>query len=178
MNEFLTELRKQTVIVALIYLAIGLLFVCVPNITLKAISVIISIALLAFGMLKIIIFFAKQSAGEPDRASLPLGVVLAFAAVAFLIKPIFLVSIIFMILGLVLIVSGALKMQIGIELKRIDNPYWGSALVASLSVIILGAIASFAPFSAAKTVIILVGVSMICSGAFDLVSAIFFMKDE
>ena len=51
-------------------------------------------------------------------------------------------------------------------------------VVASLAVMILGAIAIFAPFATAKTVIVLVGISMICGGVFDLVSAIFFMKNE
>lgn len=178
MADFLTQLRKQTIIVALCYLAVGLLFVCVPDITVKAIGVILSIALLAFGMLKIIIFFARRDTALPDRASLPFGIVLAIAALVFFVKPDILVSIIYVILGLALIVNGALKMQAGVELKYNESPYWSSAVVASIAVIILGAIAIFAPFTTAKTVIVLVGISMICSGVFDAVSAIFFMKDE
>lgn len=176
MSELLSQLKKQTVIVSLTYLAIGMLFVIVPDITARAIGIIISIALFAFGALKIIVFFARRNTDEPDRSSLPVGVTLIIAALIFIIKPDFLVSIIYVILGLSLIVNGALKLQVGVELKHAGSPYWGSAVVASLAVIILGIIAIFAPFSTAKTVIVLVGISMICCGVFDLVSALFFLK--
>lgn len=178
MADFLNDLKKQTVIVSLIYLAIGLLFVCVPDITAKAIGLILSVALLAFGVFKIIVFFTRRDTDDPDRSSLPAGVVLVIVSLIFFIKPDFLVSIIYVILGLALIINGALKLQVGIELKQSKSAYWSSVAIAAIVAIILGIIAIFAPFSTAKTVIVLVGIGMIACGLFDLVSAIFFIKGE
>lgn len=178
MTDINELLKKQAVIAALCYFALGLLFVLMPGITANAIAVLISLALLALGVVKIIIFFARRSAGAPDRSSLPMGVILAISAAAFLIKPALLVSVVYALLGLALAFNGALKLQTAIELRRGANPYWGSVALAAIAAITLGAIAIFAPFKSAKAVILLVGVSMICLALFDLVSALFFMKES
>lgn len=178
MTDFDRQLKRQAVIAAVCYLALGLLFVLIPGITANALAVLMSLALLALGIVKIIIFFARRSAGAPDRSSLPVGVILVVSAGVFLIRPAFLVSVVYALLGLALALNGALKLQTAIELKRSANPYWGSALVAAIAALILGAIAIFAPFQSAKTTIILVGVSMICLALFDLISALFFMKQH
>ncbi len=171
-------LKKQALIAALVYFALGLLFVCVPGITAAAIAVLFALMLLALGVLKVIIFFARRSADAWDRSSLPVGVMLILAAAVFLIRPSFLVSIITALLGLALAVNGALKLQLAVELKKGGNPYWGSVAVAALAAVILGAVAVFAPFKAAKTTIILVGVSMLCCAAFDALTALFFMETK
>lgn len=176
MTDFTMALRKQTLIVAMSYFATGLLFVCFPGITAKAIALIVSVALLALGLIKIAIFFARRSTDFPDISSLPTGIMLALAALVFIIKPDLLASIIYAILGIGVLVNGAFKLQVGVELKRDDSPFWGSAVVAAAATIVLGAIAVFAPFEEAQTVTMLVGISMICCAVFDAVCAIFFLK--
>lgn len=176
MADFARDLKKQTLITALCYLAVGLLFICVPTITANAIAVLFSLALLVFGAVLIVVFFARRSADMPAGASLPVGVVLVLAALVFLIKPALLVSIVYALLGLGVVVNGAIKLRLGIELKRFDSPFWSSVIVASIAAIILGAVAIFAPFETAVTVIILVGISMLCCAVFDAVAALFFIK--
>ena len=150
MTDFNKFLKKQAVIAALCYLALGLLFVLIPGITANAIAVLMSLALLALGVVKVIIFFARRSAGAPDGSSLPVGITLAVAAVVFLIKPALLVSAVYALLGIALALNGALKLQTAIELRRGANPYWGSVALAAIAAIILGTIAIFAPFKSAK----------------------------
>lgn len=176
MTDFSRLLRRRTIIAALCYFAVGLLFVCVPEITDKAIAILISLALLLFGAFKIVASFAHQSANVADRSSLPMGVILSLWALACLVKPALLISVVYALLGVAVVANGALKLQLGLELRRAGSPYWGSAAVASAAAIILGAIAILAPFRTAKTVTILVGISMLCCAAFDLVGAIFFIK--
>lgn len=176
MTDFSVPLRRRTIVAALCYFASGLLFVCVPDITARAISVLISLALLLFGVFKIVAGFARQSADAADRSSLPAGVVLALAALACLVKPELLVSVVYALLGVAVVASGAIKLQLSLELRRAGSPFWGSVAVAAAAAVILGVIAILAPFQTAKTVTILVGVSMLCCAIFDAVSAIFFIK--
>ncbi|HWQ58807.1 MAG TPA: DUF308 domain-containing protein, partial [Clostridia bacterium] len=112
MSEFSRLLKRQTIIAALCYLALGLLFVCVPEITERAIALLVAAALLLFGIFKVIVYLARRSANEPDSSSLPTGTILALSGLVFLIKPDFLVSIVYAILGISLIVNGALKLQV------------------------------------------------------------------
>lgn len=176
MSELMKELRKQTLITALAYLAIGLLFVCIPDITANAVAVLVAAALLVFGIIRIIAYFAQRGSGLADRSGLPIGLLLVIAAIVFFIKPSLLVSIVYIILGLGLVVNGTLKLQAGIELKNEGSRYWAGAVIAAVVAVILGLVVIFAPFSTAKAVTVMIGISMILCAAFDIVDAIFFIK--
>ncbi len=176
MTDISSLLRRRAVVAALCYFAAGLLFVCVPDITAKALAVLISLALLLFGVFKIVVSFARRSANALDMSSLPAGAVLALAALACLVKPDLLVPVVYTLLGVAVVANGAIKLQLGVELRRAENPFWGSVAVASAAAVILGVIAMLAPFQTTRAVTLLAGISMLCCAAFDAVSAIFFIK--
>lgn len=176
MSELMKQLRKQTLVIALAYLAIGLLFVCIPDITANAVAILVAAALLIFGVIRMTAYFARRGSGLVDRSGLPIGLLLVIAAIIFFIKPSLLVSIVYIILGLGIVVNGTLKLQAGIELKNDQRRYWAGVVIAAVVAIILGLIVVFAPFSTAKAVTVMIGVSMILCAAFDIVSAIFFIK--
>jgi uncharacterized membrane protein HdeD (DUF308 family) len=172
MTEKLKNLRNQTLILALAYIVIGLFFMLAPNLTLKTISILIAVFALIVSVVLIVSYFAKK---EGTGGSLTGGLILIFFALFAFIKPDILAAAIFVLLGFAILINGSLKLETGLTLRKEKNKNAAIVLIAALVTIILGLIVLFATFGA-TALIIMIGISMILAGAFDLISMLFLIK--
>ena len=91
------------------------------------------------------------------------------------------ISIIPIILGIVILLSGIVKFQQAIDLARMKVSRWSTVLATALLNVILGAVVILNPFSTVTTLLQLVGIGLIYSGLYDIIATIYVshqMKDH
>jgi uncharacterized membrane protein HdeD (DUF308 family) len=102
------------------------------------------------------------------------GIVAAVIGVIILIKWQELMALVPTILGVFIIVSGCIKLQDCIDLKKLGNSSYAVMLVMALVFIIFGAVLVANPFESEVLLLRLIGVSLIISGMTDIFASIFF----
>ena len=133
-------------------------------------GIVVAIAAAVVGALRVVGYFMKKK-GE-EGPSLISGLLLISLAIFIFVRPTVITTILYAILGFVIIVNGFMKLQASIRMKRQNEKYWGAVLISALITLALGFIAIFSSFGPA-TLIILIGISMIVGGVLDLIAAIF-----
>ncbi|MCR5655383.1 MAG: DUF308 domain-containing protein [Lachnospiraceae bacterium] len=173
MKEFYNATRRQTLLLALVYLIMGIAFVAKPDVTFHVIVYILAVTLLVLGVFKIAAYVIAKPNGFAGNNGLSTGLIASILGVFMLIKPDVLESIIGTLLGFAVIIGGIIALQTAIDLRTFRHPQWGAILVISLIVTILGIVSVAVPFSATKTLIMLIGVSMLFVAAGYMVAYIF-----
>lgn len=176
MIEKLRNLRSQIFITALCYIGLGVLFTAASGITVNVLVFLVSVTLAILGLIKTISFFGLKSKKEETGYNLPIGILLIIASVFFFKNASVLESIIYVLLGFAVVVGGLLKMQMSIEMRENSNKRWLTAAIAAFVMIVLGLVALFAPFSTINNLVVMIGISMIISGVFDVVNLLFLLN--
>ncbi|MBT3319462.1 MAG: hypothetical protein HN389_06790 [Clostridia bacterium] len=171
MSKEMKDLRKQTLLLGLCFIIVGIILVSIPEITLATIAIIVGIAAAIVGIVRVVGYFVKKNDGE-ERPSLAGGLLLIALAIFIFTKPGLITTILYIILGFAIIANGVTKLQAGITMKRQANKYWVVVLISALVTIALGFIVLFGAWGPA-TLIILIGIFMIIGGVLDVIAALF-----
>ena len=78
------------------------------------------------------------------------------------------------VLGVLIIVSGCIKLQDAIDLKKLDHPAFLMMLIVAIVFIIFGSILVANPFKSEIILMRIIGVSLIIAGMTDLFTSVFF----
>gem|GEM_PF-6854782 len=176
MKEFYLATRKQTILLAIAYLLMGVAFVARPDVTFNVIVYILAALLLVLGIFKIAAYVIAKPNGFAGNNGLSSGLIATILGVFMLIKPAVLENLIGYLLGFAVITGGIVALQTAIDLRTFRHPQWGAILVVSLIVLILGIVSIAVPFKATRTLIILVGISMLLISAGYFISYIFIVS--
>jgi uncharacterized membrane protein HdeD (DUF308 family) len=168
--DFLSSLRRQSLILALCYLLIGIFFVLWPGTAVDVIVRVIAMGALIVGAIRIVEFFSSRKYDRPFSNSLAGGVVLAVLGIFMLARPQVIVSILYVLLGGALILNGILAVQSAMDLWHFQPQRKLVLLALGLLTLILGVIVLLNPFSTARALVLVSGVFLIIGGATDLVS--------
>ena len=164
------ELKWSAIWEAIILLVLGILLVCFPKASASVVCTLIGIGCLIGGVVCIINYCMIDVRDIFYRNDLVMGIFLILFGLLALYKKNVLAEILPIIFGLVILISGLVKVQSASVAKRIG--YHGANAYTILGVIsiILGVIIMFfLPGSVAtETLFIVIGIGMIYSGISDL----------
>lgn len=167
MKNFLKQTKISLILMAIMYIAFGILFLTRPNFTNKIIVTILGLILTIYGIVKI---FNHVKADDVERVQgfhLSVGIVTLLIGIYFFIKPDIIVSILGAILGIFLFLHGALNLQHAFNLKNIYEKWWVLAIFGVVS-IILGFYGVMNPTSISPVFSIVIGLGLIISGLSDI----------
>lgn len=168
--DFLSSLKRQTLVLALCYLLIGTFFVVCPGTAAVTIVRIIAIAALIVGIIKIVEFFSAQKYEKPFGNTLTIGVVASAVAVFMLLQPQVIVSIIYVLIGIALVISGIVSVQSAIDLRHFRENKHLVLSVLGLVTLLLGILVLFNPFPTAKAMLFASGIFFLIGGITNIVS--------
>lgn len=166
--SFLKNLQINALVTALLYVALGLLFILLPEAVAASISIIVAASLLIAGILYVVNYFRTWDI-EYRSNGLAIGILLIFAAAFLFFQREIVTAIIPLLLGFAVIISGALKLQNAIVMSRAKVRIWLPTLILAIVCLILGFIIMLDPFRSLSALIIMIGVSLLVSGLTDLV---------
>ena len=167
-------LKPTAAFYGLICVVLGIIDLINPEKMLNIIAYAIGISAIVCGIVfavRYMIRDVRYNMGNNDFLS---GIVAVVIGIIILIKWKELMALVPMILGVFIIVSGCIKLQDGIDLRKLGNSAFPVMLLMAFVFIVFGAVLVANPFKSEVLLLRLIGVSLIISGMTDIFASIFF----
>lgn len=160
---------------AVVLLICGLVLLLMPELTLVTIANVIGILVIIIGAFFLIGYFLRKelAAGNNDLIK---GLVIVCIGIFICVKSELVVSVLPVVLGIGVVLSGILKLQHAFDLKRMGFDTWVRIGLASAVNIFIGLIVILNPFSTVAWLMRLVGIGFLFSGVTDLITTIYVSK--
>lgn len=166
--KFLKSLQINSLVTAIVYVILGLLFIILPEAITRSAAVLLGVVLLIAGAAYIIDYFRKWQI-EYKANGLAIGILLVFGALFLFFQNEVIATIVPLVLGFAVVLSGTIKLQNAIVLYRAKEGMWIPVLVLAALSLVFGFIIMINPFAAMTTLIVIIGVGLLISGLTDLV---------
>lgn len=169
MKEKIKEYKVDNTVIAVVSIVVGIILTIFPGATLRTISRLISAALFIMGAVAIVTYLRRNTEDNFMRNDFLKGLVEITLGICTLIKADLIVSILPVILGIIVIISGCKKLQETIDMIKSKSKSWITLMVISALNIGLGILIVCNPFDAAKTLFMVIGIGLVFGGVMDFV---------
>ena len=172
MNNFMSKFLKSSIISAIGLAILGILLVFESELTIVSISYVIGAILVAIGTIAILNFVNDMKKNVKNELNIVYGIGMVVLGIIVISNPKGVASIIPFILGVLIIINSAAKLQYSLELKKDNNKLWNSTMIMALITLLCGLLLVFNPFSGAEFITKVVGVLLFIYAITDIVSSL------
>ena len=166
--NLLKKAKAGYLVISILYIVLGICLVAFPDKSLETICLVIGIIALAAGIYKVISSLLQKSRRFSANLDLISGIFSIAAGAILIARPSF-------IIGIVVIIDSAFKLQTAFELRADRSKHWWSVLLVAAVGLVFGFLLVFNPFEANRIALIFVGISLIIDGIENLWT-VFFVK--
>lgn len=170
MERFMTKFLKSSLISSITLLIISLFLFFETEATIITISYIIGSILIAIGTITIIKYINNLKSGIRNELDIVYGVGIGILGIIVISNPKGLASIIPFILGIIMIITSATKLQISLDIMRKNEGKMTTSAILLLMTCICGVVLIFNPFSGAKLLAKIIGIIILIYSILDIVS--------
>lgn len=169
------NLKSWSVLSAITMIAIGLILMIFPGVSLEVVCTVAGIAFIAWGAIRILSYFLLSIEEFMYRSDMIAGLLFILGGILMLARQNIVLDIIPILLGLVIVISGITKLQNAVIAKRIGYDGASLYMILSLISIVFGFVIMFflSGTIAAKTLFVLIGAGLVYSGGSDLYVTLF-----
>ena len=164
------------VVMSLIFCLLGIGFILHADIGTKMLGTLLGIAMIVFGIVKIVGYFSKDLFRLAFQYDLEFGSVLTVLGIAVLVHPIAAVSLLLVAMGVLIMADAFFKLRIAKDAKEFGIHDWwfifGTAIVTG----IFGLLLMFRPGSSAEALTTLLGIALVLEGILNLAVAVCTVK--
>lgn len=160
------------IVMSVMFCIAGALFIALPDISTTMIGISMGIAMIVFGIVKLVGYFSRDLFRLAFQFDLELGILLLVLGLIVLIRPDDLMTFMCIALGISILTDGLFKVQIALDSKRFGIKSWW--VIFALAVV-AGTIGVFLIFRSAKSaqfLTVLLGVSILAEGILNLYTVI------
>ncbi len=168
----MNKLRWPELITALLLMIGGVVLVLVPKPTMLGVTNAIGNLVMVVGVIFVISFLLRKKVAS-GNLDLVKGVILIGIGMFIRMNGKQIFSIIPIILGIFLAVSGLLKVQRALDLHKMHYDSWMKVMMTALLNILIGLLVVINPFETAAWVLRLVGAGFIYSGTSDFFTSLY-----
>ena len=168
------KLKPTAAFYGLICVIIGIIDLVNPEKMLSIIAYALGISAIVCGLVFIIVYMARDVKYNLDNNDFLSGLIAVVVGIVILIKWQQFMELLPIVLGVLIIVSGCIKLQDAIDLKKLDHPAFLMMLIVSLVFILFGAVLVANPFKSEIILMRIIGVALIIAGMTDLFTSVFF----
>ena len=166
--SLLKQLKWNLILLAVIFIALGIVLILWPGATMKAICYLLAAMLLAIGVVSLINYLRKDISGIIYRYDLVVGLCAILGGILVIVKVDKLTDLIPAVLGFLVTMSGIMKMQNSVDMLRLGHGTWHVAFAMAIVNIVAGIVLLMNPFEAAQILIMCLGIALVYSGITDL----------
>lgn len=164
--------KREIAFVDIALLILGVLMMIFPEKSGDIICIAVGLILGIWGLVRLITYFASGKIESFGSFALVQGTALLGFGILFIINPGILKAFLSAALAITLIVSGVMKLQYAVDFLRLKAKFWYISLLGAVISITLGAMVFFNPFSAAKWLMLFIGISLTVNAVWDIVSVV------
>ena len=166
--SLLKQLKWNLILLAVIFIALGIVLILWPGATMKTICYLLAAMLLALGVASLINYLRKDISGIIYRYDLVVGLCAILGGILVIVKVDKLTDLIPAVVGFLVTMSGILKMQNSVDMLRLGHGTWHVAFAMAIVNIVAGIVLLMNPFEAAQILIMCIGIALVYSGITDL----------
>jgi uncharacterized membrane protein HdeD (DUF308 family) len=176
MDKTQKNLRTGAYIASVCYIVVGLVAIVMPESMLKLLIYIVGGACIVGGAIFVINYLIRDVKINYFRNDFLHGLVAILLGIIVILKWETVISMVPLCLGILVMISGCIKLQNAIDLKRMNSKSWTRLLIVAVVNLVLGAVLVGNPFKTTVLLLRVLGVGLIFSGVTDLFSTKFFSK--
>ena len=159
--ERIKSVRNHMIIASILLLLIGVAFIVWPDEAARILARATAIAIIGVGVFEMILFFIGKHKGIVDIPAIISGVLLIALGVYLLIQPDTMLNFFNIIFGIIILIIGLDHLFQAIFIIRHVRSLWWITLIVGVAAIGLGVLILVNPFSAVRTAMIIVGITMV-----------------
>ncbi|MGN0547936.1 MAG: HdeD family acid-resistance protein [Acutalibacteraceae bacterium] len=156
----------------LLLIGTGLCMAIWPTVSMTVMNYIIGALILAFGIIRIVGYFADDYYCIAFQFDLALGIFASVIGIAVLIHPKWIMASLPIAIGLFVLVDGLFSVQSAIDAKKFGIRRWWLILIFSILTVGIGLVMIFNPVRSAKVLAVITGIALIASGVEALIVAL------
>lgn len=156
----------------LLLIGTGLCMAIWPTVSMTVMNYIIGALILAFGIIRIVGYFADDYYCIAFQFDLALGIFASVIGIAVLIHPKWIMASLPIAIGLFVLVDGLFSIQSAIDAKKFGIRRWWLILIFSILTVGIGLVMIFNPVRSAKVLAVITGIALIASGVEALIVAL------
>lgn len=169
MRNIISKFMKSSIISSIALIALAIMLIVQSDATVIGISYVIGAILVAIGVLAELNYIKniKENLADMDVVY---GIVCMILGIVVINNPKAIAGIIPFVIGFIIVVNSAIKLQYSFELKKEQNKLWLSTMIISIIMCICGIVLIFNPFQGAIFLTRIVGVFILIYAVLDLIS--------
>ena len=160
------------IVMSVMFCIAGALFIALPDISITMIGISMGIAMIVFGIVKLVGYFSRDLFRQAFQFDLELGILLLVLGLIVLIRPDDLMTFICIVLGISILTDGLFKVQIALDSKRFGIKSWWVILALAVVAGTIGVFLIFRSAKSAQFLTVLLGVSILAEGILNLYTVI------
>ena len=160
------------IVMSVMFCIAGALFIALPDISITMIGISMGIAMIVFGIAKLVGYFSRDLFRLAFQFDLELGILLLVLGLIVLIRPDDLMTFICIALGISILTDGLFKVQIALDSKRFGIKSWWVILTLAVVAGTIGVFLIFRSAKSAQFLTVLLGVSILAEGILNLYTVI------
>ena len=169
------------IVMSVLFCAAGVLFIAMPEMSTEIIGVCIGIAMILFGIVKLIGYFSKDLFRLAFQFDLEFGILMIILGVIVLFNPKNLMVFICVALGISILLDGLFKIRIAMDSRRFGIKSWW--LILSLAIVtgVIGVFLIFDSVIGSQILSVLLGLTLLSEGILNLytvISTVLIVKNQ
>ena len=172
MSSFMSKIIRSSMFSSIALAVLGALLFFQSELTIVSISYIIGAVLVGIGLAAIIKFVNNLNKDIKNELDMIYGTVTVILGIIVISNPKAIASIIPFVLGILIIISSAAKLQYGLELRKGNNDLWTGTVILSSITLLCGILLIFNPFAGAEFITKVVGILLFVYAVLDIISTI------
>lgn len=160
------------IIVSAIMIALGLVLVIYPEISLQLLGIVCGALFIVFGAIRLVGFFSKDLYRLAFQYDLVFGIFMVVLGIIMLVNPGTLTGFICVALGLSALIDGLFRVQMSVEAKHFGIGTWWLVCVCGVLSAVAGVVVMVRPAESASVLMTLIGISLMLEGVLNLITVI------
>lgn len=165
MRELLKGIKWSLILASLLFLFLGIALLVWPHTSNLILCYIVAAVLTAYGLFNVIAYFGRE---RGSLVGLIVGVICTGFGLYALVQPTRVSDIIFIILGVAILVDGAVSLRRDFDLRAAGFDRWWIPFALDVLILLLGCVVVFNPGLFAEMLIQIIGVILIYESLSDL----------
>lgn len=164
------------IVLSVAFCVLGILLMFFPAFSAELACNMLGVAMIAFGVIKIIGYFSKDLYRLAFQFDLAIGLLFAVMGILILVYPTQTMAFFSVVVGLAIMADGLIKIQISLDSRRFGLEKWWMMLALAIVSGIAAAILIFYPHTGAQVITTLLGLALFFEGVQNLIVALFAIK--
>ncbi len=164
----LKKFKAGFIVSSIFYIVLGIILIIWPQISIRVICKLFGLLILALGIGRVIRYFSNIEYDTPFQLDFAHGILNILIGIFMLISPNALVIALPVVLGIVILIDSVLRLQISIDLKRLQYDDWLVSFILALVTTVFGVLLLFNPFVGSMVLTRFIGISLTIDGIINL----------